>query len=142
MMMFQKIMVAYDASPRSEKALQWAIQLALQLKSEMEIITVVTPPEFSTNIDEIDEFYSDGDSHYIPALEESKIQAENAGILNVSYKILHGHPAESIVRYASNGKFDLIVMGTRGMGGFKNLIIGSVAQRVMTYAEVPVTIIK
>ena len=141
-MKIQKIMVAYDASPSSEKALKWAIQLALQLESEIEIITVVTPPEFRADIDEIDERYSDGDRYYIPALKESQIQSENAGIQKVSYKILHEHPSKSIVQYASNGKFDLIVMGTRGMGGFKQLIIGSVAQGVMTYADVPVTIIK
>ena len=140
-MSIKKMVVAYDGSEGSQKALAWAVDLALQLKSDVTVITVVKPPEFSSNIDEVDEFYAAGEKHCRPLLEKAVAFGEEHG-LTIQTEILHGHPAESIVRYAVNRKADLIVMGTRGLGGFKNLVIGSVAQKVMTYSKVPVTIMK
>jgi nucleotide-binding universal stress UspA family protein len=119
----------------------WAIGLALKLHSEVVVVSVVKPPEFSSSIDEVDEFYAEGENYYRPILAKVIEDGEKQGI-SLKIEILHGHPAESLVRYAADYKADLIVMGTRGMGGFKNLVIGSVAQKVTTYATVPVTIIK
>jgi len=137
----KKILVAYDDSSGSKKALKWALELAEKLQSMVVVVSVVKPPEFSSTVDEIDEYFADGDRHYRPILDEILEAAKEYNIV-VESKILHGHIAESIVRYAADYKVDLIVMGTRGMGGFKNLVIGSVAQKVTTYATVPVTIMK
>jgi len=87
----KSIVLAYDGSQGSQRALEWVVTL---LGAKVTAVTVVKPPEYSPTIDEVDEFY------------------------------------------------DLIVTGTRGMGGFKNLIIGSVAQKVVTYSKVPVLVIK
>lgn len=46
------------------------------------------------------------------------------------------------MRYAADQRADLIVIGTRGLGGFRDLIIGSVAQKVVSYSKVPVLVIK
>ncbi len=139
---FQKIMVAYDVSERSKKALRWAIKLAKALSGSVVIVTVVKPPEFSSDADEVDSFCDEGRKYYQPFLDEACKYAESRGVLKVSSETLYGHKAESIVRYASDNDVDLIVMGTRGMGGFANLVVGSVAQKVMEYANVPVTVIK
>jgi nucleotide-binding universal stress UspA family protein len=53
-----------------------------------------------------------------------------------------GHVAGEIVKVAKSGKFDLIVMGAKGRSTFTDLLIGSVAQRVLSATHVPVTLIK
>lgn len=137
----KKMVVAYDGSPGSQKALAWAVDLAAKLNSDVVAVIVVKPPEFSTSIDEVDEWYADGEKRYQPLLAKAIAYGEERGVA-LQAEFLKGHPAESIIRYAADRRADLIVMGTRGMGGFKNLVIGSVAQKVVTYSKVPVTVIK
>lgn len=140
-MEIKKIVVAYDGSSESERALNWAIDLAGKLRSDVVVVSVVKPPEFSPTISEIEEFYEDGEKYFRPLLNKV---AEKVNSLSISLRteILRGHPAESIVRYAFDRRADLVVMGTRGTGGFKSLIIGSVAQKVVAYSKVPVVVIK
>jgi nucleotide-binding universal stress UspA family protein len=140
-MEIKKMVVGYDGSESSRKAVEWAVSLGSRLKNDIVVASVVRLPEFSPSIDEIDEAYADGEKYYRSLLEKIVEYGEEQGVL-IRTKILRGHPAESIVRYAFDQKADLIVMGTRGMGGFKNLIIGSVAQKVVSYSKVPVVIIK
>ncbi len=140
-MNIKKMVVAYDGSAGSKKALAWAVDLAVKLNSDVVVLSVVKPPEFSPTMDEVDEFYSDGEKYYRPLLEKAVEYGKAEGV-ELQAEILHGHPAESIVRYAYDRQVDLIVMGTRGMGGFKSLIIGSVAQKVVTYSKVPVVVMK
>lgn len=140
-MEIKKIVVAYDGSAGSRKALSWAYGLAALANSHVVVVSVAKPPDFSSSIDEVDEYYTEGEQYYTPLLAKALEEGESQGI-EVHTEILRGHPAESIVRYAVDHLADLIVMGTRGMGGFKSLIIGSVAQKVTTYSKVPVTIIK
>ena len=137
----EKILLAYDGSAGSHKALVWAVDLAVRLGSAVVAVSVVKPPEFSSSIDEVDEWYADGEKQYRPLLQEAAAYGEERGI-SLQTEMLKGHPAESLMRYALDCKADLIVMGTRGMGGFKSLIIGSVAQKVVTYAKVPVVVVK
>jgi nucleotide-binding universal stress UspA family protein len=53
-----------------------------------------------------------------------------------------GHVAQEIVRCAKDGKFDLIALGTKGRGAIADLLIGSVAQRVLAMADLPVVLVK
>jgi nucleotide-binding universal stress UspA family protein len=137
----RKILVGFDGSAHSKKAFEAAVELALKFNASIVTVTVIRPPEFSPTIDEIDEVMDEAERKFAPLLQEIKEKGIKSG-LDVQSVILKGHPAESIVKYAYDHKADLIVMGTRGLGGFKSLIIGSVAQKVVSYAKVPVLIIK
>jgi len=137
----KKIVVAFDGSTQSLKALDWALDLASKYNAEVTTVTVVKPPEFSPTISEVDEFYADAESHCKPMLEQVGEKGQEYN-LKVRIEILRGHPAESIVKYAFDHNADLIITGTRGIGGFKNLVIGSVAQKVVTYSKVPVLVVK
>jgi nucleotide-binding universal stress UspA family protein len=53
-----------------------------------------------------------------------------------------GHAAEAIARLAEEGKFDLVVMGSRGHGEILNLVLGSVASKVLALCAVPVLLIR
>ena len=63
---------------------------------------------------------------------------------NVKYNnaIVIGHVSEEIVKFAAAGKYDLIVMGSKGRSGLADLLIGSVAQRVLATAKQPVLLVK
>ena len=56
--------------------------------------------------------------------------------------ILFGVPAETIVRYAEDQDIDVIFTGTRGMGALRNVLLGSVATKVVGSAQVPAALVK
>jgi nucleotide-binding universal stress UspA family protein len=62
--------------------------------------------------------------------------------LKVSKELVEGRPAEKIVETAKKGMFDLIVVGSRGLSGFKEIFLGSVSNRVADKAHCPVLIVK
>jgi len=136
----KRIIVAYDGSRQSQKALEWAIDISGKVGAQVTTVTVIKPPDFSP-AGEVNEFMYDAEKYYQPLLDKViKFGQENGAKINTV--LLRGHPAETIVRYASDYNADLIITGTRGMGGFKSLVIGSVAQKVVTYSKVPVLIVK
>ena len=53
-----------------------------------------------------------------------------------------GHPADEIASYAESGKFDLLVMGSHGVGALRNLVLGSVATKVLAQCRVPVLLVR
>jgi len=57
-------------------------------------------------------------------------------------ELTEGEIAESLVRYAEREQCDMIVMGTRGMGTIANLVLGSVATKIIHLAKIPVTLVK
>lgn len=67
---------------------------------------------------------------------------ERAGDVELESQMIDGSPAKEIVRYASEQPCDVIVMGTHGRSGFDRLLLGSVAERVVRSAEVPVLTIR
>lgn len=64
--------------------------------------------------------------------------------LGIKAKFVHtiGHVAESIAALAEEGKFELLVMGSRGHSDFTNLVLGSVATKVLAKCSVPVLLIR
>lgn len=140
-MAFRKIVVGYDGSEYSKKALDIGLIMAQKMGSSLVVVTVLSAPEFSATIDEIDESFNHAEKKVQPQLDELKKMCLAQGV-EIETAILKGHPAESIVKFASQRKADLIIMGTRGIGGFKSLVIGSVAQKVVSYSKVPVMVVK
>ena len=53
-----------------------------------------------------------------------------------------GHPADEIASFAEHGKFDLVIMGSRGQGALTNLVLGSVAMKVLARCAVPVLLVR
>lgn len=53
-----------------------------------------------------------------------------------------GHPADEIASFAEAGNFDLVVMGSHGVGALKNLVLGSVATKVLARCTVPVLLVR
>jgi len=135
---FRRILVGYDGSPSSQKALEAALAIADTLGSAVEVLSVIRPPEPSTST-ELNAVLDDAREHYEKAHRKiAQAAAANGTRLDTDVKI--GHPAEQIIQRAELGRVDLIVLGHRGVSKFENLIMGSVSERVLAYAHCPVLV--
>ena len=144
-MAFQKVLVGYDGSEASKKALNKAIELVKLSNGELHIVGVVRPFEFAA-VDfilpeEIEEYEKEEISKEEKYLREALDIARSNGIYAIT-KVLEGEPAEELMDYADNNDCDLIVVGHRGVGGFKRMILGSTASNLVKYANQSVLVVK
>jgi nucleotide-binding universal stress UspA family protein len=135
---FRWILVGYDGSRPSEKALEVAFGLANQLDSTVEVVAVVQPPEPAPSV-ELHAVLDDGREHYEKALRGIAQVANEKGI-RIETDVIVGHAAEQIIQRAERSRADLIVLGHRGISKFEKLIMGSVSERVLAYAHCPVLV--
>lgn len=139
--MFHKILTAFDGSDHARRAARIAGELARQqTQAELWLVVAVNPipvelgESFITDL--IDERTHVGEAML---QEAKKIIGEN---VPVHEKLLFGSPAESILEVSKNCNCDLIIMGTRGLGGLRSLLLGSQVQKVISLADVPVLAVK
>lgn len=141
--MYNRILVAIDGSKMSNKALKSALQIAKERFSKVGVIHVEKNVMISENMttDSIDEIYSKI-NHEVDALfDEAKVLAEDED-LEIDTHYVMGDPAVQIVKTAEEGNYQLIVMGSRGLGAIKGIVMGSVSYKVLQLSHCPVLIIK
>ena len=141
-MSMKRFVVAYDGSPNSKKALEMACGLARSVSAEVFLVTVCDHilQQFE-DISLSDDTAREYEQHFTYKAAEGVEYCKGLGIAAQS-EVLRGHPADEIIRYAQQIHADLIVSGTRGLGGFAQLLLGSVAHKLVTYSPVPVLIVK
>ena len=139
--MYKRILVAVDGSDNSHRAAKHAAQLASLCPGvAVEILYIL---EFDrTRSDVLDNASSD-DLH----IDRKKrlIPIEEAfGQFQIPYKLVikHGDPGPIIVIFANSGEFDLVVLGSRGLNSFQEMVLGSVSHKVAKRVTAPVLIIK
>jgi len=142
---FKKIVIGYDGSESSKKALLKAIELSKEMNAELHIIGVVRPFEFFA-IDyippeEIEEYEKEEISKEEKFLKEASELAEKEGV-KPFLKVMEGEPAEELMTYADENNCDLIIVGHRGVGGFKRMLLGSTASNLVKYANQSVLVVK
>jgi nucleotide-binding universal stress UspA family protein len=137
---FQKILVAFDASPHAEHALDVAVSMAADMKAKQFAVAVIRPPEPAEN-PEFNAVLDDGrernERSFIPIRERAK-QKET----ELETDIVVGHPAEQIIHRAETIQASLIVMGKRSHTVFHRWMPGSNSERVLRYAQCPVMIVQ
>ncbi len=142
--MITHIMVPYDKSEAATHAFEYAADLAQKYNSNLSIVTCVTiqvptDPYFGTAYIETTRLLKE-DAIKSTTNLESKLKE-----LSIQYKIdvLEVRSiTDSLVSYAESHNVDLIVMGSRGFGGFKKMLLGSVASGVSQHSKCPVLIVK
>lgn len=139
-----KLLIAYDASEHAERALQAAARLAREMPVDALLVNVRGSPVYYGELPPIDwESIAAGlRQHQDAMLADAVGRARAAGLTTVRSLALEGSPAQEIVRASVDEKVDQIVMGTRGMNALGGLLLGSVAQRVVHLAPVPVLMVK
>lgn len=143
-MSFKKILVAYDGSDLSKKALDAALKMGESSDASIEIIYVYQYPSFvafSSVPAEVQEgILKDYHDHAKSVIDEvDKLVADNP---RVTTKLKQGSPATTLLEYAEKIGCDLIVMGSRGLSGIREFVLGSVSHHIVQHSPVPVLVVK
>jgi nucleotide-binding universal stress UspA family protein len=147
--MLKNIVVATDASPASNRAINLAADMAGKYGATLHLLYAVRemqlPPELKkmAEVEKIAGARSDVlDFVGRKILSESESRALKKGATKVKSFLDHGDPATVILRYAKRRKADLIVLGTRGLGQVKGMLMGSVSRKVTNLSEISCLIIR
>ena len=140
--MFKKILVATDGSKPANRASNVAADLAEKYLASILLLSVVQPRSH-IRIGVSIEYLTILKTRHEKLLAASKRKLEkNKPALKVSTKLLIGRPSKKIVQMAKEEGSDLIVIGSRGLGGMNRHLLGSVSDRVANEAPCPVLIVK
>jgi nucleotide-binding universal stress UspA family protein len=138
-----KLLVPTDGSPGSLNAVRFAMAFAERdPAAEIHLINVQSAlPSAVTSFvakEAVRDYHQEEGEKELAAARKLLDDAN----LNYRTEILVGSTGDRIARYARENKCAHIIMGTRGLGGLPNLLLGSVATRVLHLADVPVTLVK
>ena len=141
--MFTKILVPVDGSDNSYKALEAALVLSEKLGSNISVVNVmeqvpITHIESEKLLGELLEAYKKENQEILSKCSDI---AHQKGI-TIKTVLLQGNPAPVILDYSKKENFDLVIMGSRGMGKFKELIIGSVSSKIVHHSPCAIMIIR
>jgi nucleotide-binding universal stress UspA family protein len=139
--MFENILVAVDGSKHSDAAFDAAMDIAQKYGSQVFVLHVfqggtgsgtLVSPGFEDDMRSIGQQILDS---YEAKVKERRLQ-------NVRMLLQMGDAAQRIMETASEIKCGLLILGSRGRGGFKELLLGSVSHKVTNHADCPVLIAK
>jgi len=143
--LIDKILVPVDGSPHAKKALEHAITQAKMSGSSITIMYVVHTRVYAAAQEAgfvtIAPLIHDLEEHGKRILQEAQATGQAAGIDTNTF-LVHGLPADEIVKKAETEKYDMIVIGSRGRTAAKSFLLGSVSNRVSHQAKCPVLIVK
>ena len=148
--MIKNILVPIDGSRLTEKIMAYAIDVAEKYQANVTLLSVLEKPS-PTLITRGELFTPNSTKKFVEELEKyhakilpdatKKIKKKKSKI-SISNMLVEGRPADKIIEVSQQGKYDLIVIGSRGLGGIKEFFLGSVSDRVADEASCPVLIIK
>ena len=139
--MYSTILLAIDGSKNSLRATAEAAKLA-SLQENAVIITVVHVLDISQS--KYDVLHAQGKTDLeLARRKKFALIEEYLQSNNIAYKLLflHGEPGPTIVVYANQNSFDLLV-GSRGLNSLQEMVLGSVSHKVIKRAKCPVLVVK
>ena len=141
---FKRILCAVDLSDNLPDAAEYAAMLARSLGAEVEVLYVA--PTLSQYVgfhvppSSIENFVGEIVSGAEKSMES--FVAENFAGVTATGKVLIGYAAEEILAHAKEEEVDIIVMGTHGRKGIDRILFGSVAEKVVKNADMPVLTVR
>ena len=140
--MFQKILVGYDGSKGGKAALAHATDLARQSSGGVTVLWVREPlPRHSDLPGEFEGEAEAADEYFAARKKEVAHVAAQAG-LAIACAVRRGHPAKTIVGFAKDGGFDLVVIGHSDHSELWGRLLGDTADRISDHAHCSVLIVK
>jgi nucleotide-binding universal stress UspA family protein len=145
MLPLHRIVCPMDFSEPSHKALRAGIEIAVQFRSELIVLHVIAPAAPGIPTDPTYAFA--GTEEYEKAVRtraEEQLTVVEKNLpqgLQSRTVIRSGEAAEEIVRFAKQDAVDLIVISTHGLTGWRHLVFGSIAEKVIRLSERPVLVI-
>ena len=147
--MYKRILVATDGSKLSEAAVEHALNLADLTGAEVVALKVVPlyPQTYfeggvGVDADEIKRIEQQWQSEALLVVNAIKSEGQKRQIKVKATTAKSDLVSEAIITTAKRNKCDLIVMASHGRQGVKALVLGSVAQKVLTHTRLPVLIVK
>jgi nucleotide-binding universal stress UspA family protein len=137
------LLVGHDGSESAAQAVRWAGRLAVRLQCELHVVrtwVISTAPRPSS-----------ATTGYVPPLDEfeaavlDQLRADIAEVelpdgVEPHCHVLHGPTGRRLVEASESGA-EMLVVGSRGAGGFRGLVFGSTAEQVVKYARCPVVVV-
>jgi nucleotide-binding universal stress UspA family protein len=146
--MFQKILVCLDGSKLAEQILPYAAEQAARFGGSLVLLQVVSLASIPTptGIESVpvavpNDQLADAEAAAKDYLNGLANPLREKG-MKVQCATTVGHPADSIVSYAEENRFDLVAIATHGRSGLKRLVFGSVADYVIRKSGLPILLIK
>ena len=141
---FKHLLVPIDFSEASTNAFLTAKQLALPLEAQISVI----------HIHQLQVPYVGDGGFYVPEMDETEVLEERKSELaafvekhgekdlKISWDVRLGDPESEINEVADELGVDMIIMGTHGRSGLSHLLMGSVTESVLRYANVPILAVR
>ncbi len=143
--MYKRILIATDGSDKSKKAAQDAIDMAKSLGASVIALYVVNEVVIASAVRQLGADRKDVEAKLSAtgqkAVDSIRAMAEGAGV-PVDTIVRIGVPANDVIDVSGAEKADLIVMGSHGESGASKLLIGSVVQKVLYWATIPVLVVR
>ena len=150
---YRKILVPYDGSSFSKNALSEALEMAKSFRSKIYILSVIEVASdipsgvlsevINKKLNKLKREIILPKKFIIPTKLQHQINECTKYGVEVQVEILMGRPSDSILKFATKTKTDLIVIGSHGLRGVNKLaVLGSVSRRVSEEAKCPVMIIR
>lgn len=141
--MFSKLLVPVDGSENSLRALKAAMFLSKKIDAQTTVLHVMekAPTVYIHPQKELEELLK----NYRKESEQILAKCQEIGNNNeieLNTAISEGNVASKIIQYAEKGLFDMIVMGHRGSGKFKEMVLGSVSEKVLHQTKCSVLIVR
>ena len=141
--MFLDILVAIDGSEHAAQALRTAAQLASEEHARLTVITAVPPSPALARLTAAGAALAEVADVIGDAGRQMRKQVDELpDDISVTTIVVYGHAAPEILKRLREGRHDLLVMGTRGLGRVGSALLGSVSQAVLHEAEVPVLVVR
>jgi nucleotide-binding universal stress UspA family protein len=143
--MYKRILIATDGSDKSMKAAQEGMELAKGLGAQVIALNVVNEVVIASAVRQLGadrkEVEAKLETGGRKAVDNLKAMGAKIGV-NVDTIVRIGAPANTVIDTAGAEKADLIVMGSHGESGASKLLIGSVVQKVLYWATIPVLVVR
>lgn len=141
--MFQRILLPLDGSEMAEQALPYAVAQSVHFGATLILLRVIEPfphvrgmslSDLAAIRDQTDEWSRHYFDRIVAHLQDTSLPIETV--------IIEGRPGVAITQYAEENDVDLIVISSRGRSGLSRWLLGTVAERVMRGATVPVLLVR
>ncbi len=139
--MYREILFPTDGGPASQAALDHALDHAERYDARLHTLYVVDTTAYASLDAGAETVISGLQQEGETALQAVAERAEDANVSVVS-EIISGSPYKQLLEYAENAGIDLIVMGTHGRTGLDRYLLGSVTERVVRTADMPVLTVR
>lgn len=142
--MYSKILVPIDGSENSKRALEHGLDLSSKLKSKLTLLYIIDVPPFPyvQSQQVVDSAMESLEKEAKSVLESGKNLSKKHGV-EPETVVLKGNDISSIIiDYGEKNNFDVIVIGSRGHGKVKTVLLGSVSHNVLHNSKIPVITIK